>query len=170
MLCHIRLEGSVLLCRAFFTVLGRVASFFHSWKISIIHTRSTLFCEHVITAWNLPQSGLINCGSLDAFKRGIIHVNLTSFLVARSCYSLGQLMQYICLRVFFHSYLSRSCYFLVFEDMMLVLGLGLVLKESLRTIFVSLALALVLRLKSLALALALQQVLVIVLECNFFRR
>jgi len=75
---------------------------------------------------------------------------------------------------------------------MLVLGLGLVLKESLRTIFVSLALALALRpkslalalalnvkslalalalkLKSLALALALQQVLVIVLECNFFRR
>ena len=64
---------------------------------------------------------------------------------------------------------------------MLVLGLGLVLKESLRTIFVSLALALalalnvkslalalVLKLKSLALALALQQVLVIVLECNFF--
>jgi len=62
---------------------------------------------------------------------------------------------------------------------MLVLGLGLVLKESLRTIFVSLvlalalalnvkSLALALKLKSLALALALQQVLVIVLECNFF--
>ena len=47
---------------------------------------------------------------------------------------------------------------------MLVLGLGL--KESLRTIFVSLALALTLKLKSLALALALQQVLVIVLECH----
>jgi len=52
-------------------------------------------------------------------------------------------------------------------SVMLVLGLGLVIKESLRTIFVSLALALnvkcwalVLKLKSLALAL--QQVLVIV--------
>jgi len=63
---------------------------------------------------------------------------------------------------------------------MLVLGLGLVLKESLRTIFMSLALALALELKSLALALALnvkslalalalQQVLVPVLECIFRR-
>ena len=70
---------------------------------------------------------------------------------------------------------------------MLVLGLFLVLKESLRTIFVSLALALALELKSLALALnvkslalalalklkslalALQQVLVPVLECIFRR-
>ena len=52
-------------------------------------------------------------------------------------------------------------------SVMLVLGLGLVLKESLRTIFMSLALALALELKSLALAL--QQVLVPVLECIFRR-
>ena len=39
---------------------------------------------------------------------------------------------------------------------MLVLGLGLVLKESLRTIFMALALALALQVKSWALALALK--------------
>jgi len=75
------------------------------------------------------------------------------------------------------------------QAVMLVLGLGLVLKESLRTIFMSLALAFALELKSLSLALALnvkslalalalalklkslalalQQVLVPVLECIF---
>jgi len=54
---------------------------------------------------------------------------------------------------------------LIFFSVMLVLGL--VLKESLRTVFMSLALAL--ELKSMALALALQQVLVPVLECIFRR-